>query len=80
MLTRMSILVLLTIVSGLVLLSRGDLVIFIASIFVGVLILIWSILMVECISKVSVENRVNHLLRWIHFNVSGFQIFKVNVY
>ena len=50
----------LTSVSVLVLLSRGDFMIFLAGVFVDVLALIWSILMVEFISKVSVDNRVNH--------------------
>ena len=44
--------------------------------FVCVLTLIFSILTVECISKVSVDNRVNNWLRWIHVNVSGIQSFK----
>ena len=59
-LTRMSVLMFLTSVSVLVLLYRGDLMILLAGIFVGVLMLIWSILMVEFISKVSVDKRVNH--------------------
>ena len=66
----------LTSVYVLVLLSRGDLMILLDGIFVGVLTLIWSFLMVECITKVLVENRFNNLLRWIHVNVSGFQSFK----
>ena len=60
LLTRISMLVFLTSVSVLVLLSRGDFMILMAGIFVGVLTLIWSIMIVECISKFSVENRVNH--------------------
>ena len=31
-------------------------------IFFGVLTLIWSILMAECISKVTVDNGLNHLM------------------
>ena len=37
--------------------------------FVGVLKLIWSILMVEFISKVPVDNGFNNLMGWIHVNV-----------
>ena len=66
----------LTSISVLVMLSRGDFMIFLAGISVGVLTLIWYILMVEFISKISVDNRFNHLLIWIHANVSGLQIFK----
>ena len=66
----------LTSVYVLVLLSRGDLMILLDGIFVGVLTLIWSFLMVECITKVFVENTFNNLLRWIHVNVSGLQSFK----
>ena len=46
--------------SVLVLLSRDYLMIFLAGIFVGMLTFIFSIMMVECISKVSVDNRFNH--------------------
>ena len=60
MLTRMSIMMLLAIVYVLILFSSDDVMIFLSGIFVGVLILIWSILMVECIAKVLVENWVNH--------------------
>ena len=80
LLTMMSMLLLLTSMSVLVLFSRGDLIIFLAGSFVGVLSLIWSILMVECISKVSVDNRVNHWFIWIHVNISGFQGFKYKFY
>ena len=47
-------------VSVLILLYSGALIIFLAGIFVGVLTLIWSILMVEFISKVPVDNVVNN--------------------
>ena len=59
-LTSMSMLMFLTSVSVLVLLSSGTVMIFMDGIFVGVLTFIWSIVMVECIYKVSVDNRVNH--------------------
>ena len=60
LLTRMSMLILLTIVSVMILLSSGILMILLAGIFVCVLTLIWSILMVEYISKVPIENGVNN--------------------
>ena len=60
LLTMMSMLLLLTSMSVLVLFSRGDLIIFLAGSFVGVLSLIWSILMVECISKVHIDNCFNN--------------------
>ena len=66
----------LTSISVLVMLSRGDFMIFLAGISVGVLTLIWYILMVEFISKISIDNRFNYLLMWIHANVSGLHIFK----
>ena len=53
-------LVLFTSVDMLVLLSNGAVMIFMDGIFVGVLTLIWSILMVECISKVPVDNGINN--------------------
>ena len=42
------------------LLSSGDVMILLAGIFVVVLTLIWYIMMVECIYKVTVDNGVNH--------------------
>ena len=45
-----------------------------------VLALIWFVMVVKGIVKVSVENRVNNLLIWIHVNISGFQGFKDNFY
>ena len=60
LLTRMSMMILLTSVSVLILLSIGTVTILLAGIFVGVLTFIWSILVVECISKAPVENRFNN--------------------
>ena len=60
LLTRMSMLMFLTSVYVLVLLYSGSMVILLAGIFGSVLTLIWSILMVEYISKVPVDNRVNN--------------------
>ena len=60
LLTRMSMLMLLISVSVMVLLSSGAVMILLAGIFVGGLTLIWSILMVEYIYKVPVDNRVNY--------------------
>ena len=57
---RISMMILLTSFFVLVLLSSGDVMIFLAWIFVGVLTLICSILVVECIYKVPVDKRVNH--------------------
>ena len=47
--TKMCMLMLLSSVSVMILLACGAVIIFMAGIFVGVLTLIWSILMVECI-------------------------------
>ena len=60
LLTMMSMLMLLTSVSVLILLSSGSVMIFIIGIFVVVLKLMWSILMVEFISKVHVDIIFNH--------------------
>ena len=54
------VLVLLASVSVLTLLSSVALLVMLTVIFFGVLTLIWSIMMVECISKVTVENWFNH--------------------
>ena len=59
-LTIMFMIILLARVSVLILLSSGAVIIFMAGIFVCVLMLIWSILMVEYISKVTVDNGFNH--------------------
>ena len=53
-------LMLLASVSVLLLLYSGAAMIFLNDIFVGVLTLIWSILVAEFISKVPVENGLNH--------------------
>ena len=53
-------LVLFTSFDMLILLSSGDVVILLTGIFVGFLRLFWSILMVECISKVPVDNGINN--------------------
>ena len=60
LLTRISMLILLDSVYVLILLSSGDVLVFLNVIFVGVLKLIWSILMVECIQKVFVDNGFNN--------------------
>ena len=60
LLTSIYMLMLLTSFSVLLLLYRGNLIIFLAGILVGFLTLIWSIMIVECISKFSTDNRVNH--------------------
>ena len=60
LLTVMSMLMLLASVSILILLSSDAVIIFLDGIFVCVLMLIWSILMVEYISKVPVDNGFNH--------------------
>ena len=44
----------------LILLSSGDVLLFLTDIYVGLLMLVWSILMVECISKVPVESGFNN--------------------
>ena len=53
-------LMLLASVSVLILFSGGALLVFLTGIFAGVFTLIWSILMVEFISKVHVYNGFNH--------------------
>ena len=69
LLTRISMLMLLAIVSVLILLYSGDVLVFLTGVFAGVLTLIWSILMAKCIPKFSVDNGFNHLMGWIHVNV-----------
>ena len=54
LLTRISMLMLLVVVSMMILLYSGTVLVLLNGIFVGVLTLICSILMVECISKVPV--------------------------
>ena len=58
------------------LLSSGDVMILLAGIFVVVLTLIWYIMMVECIYKVTVDNGVNHWMVWIHVNFNCIDSFK----
>ena len=53
-------LILLASVSVLILLSSGAVLVFLTEIFVGVLTLMWSIHMVESISKVPVDNGSNN--------------------
>ena len=60
LLTRISMLMFLSSVSVLIMLSIFVVMIFLTDIFVGVLTLIWSIFMVEFISKVPVDNIFNH--------------------
>ena len=60
LLTRISVLMLPVSVSVLIMLSIVVVMIFLTDIFVGVLTLIWSIFMVEFISKVPVDNIFNH--------------------
>ena len=69
LLTRIYMLMLLASFSMLILLSSGAVLEFLNDIFVGVFTLIWSILMVECISKAPVDNGFNNLMVWIHVNV-----------
>ena len=58
--TSISVLMLLISVYVLVLMSSVDVLVLMTGIFVGVLTLIWSILMLECISKVPVDNGINN--------------------
>ena len=58
-------LMLLTGVYVLILLYSGAVMIFLTSVFVGVLTLIWSIIMVEFISKVTFE--MSSLIEWVGF-------------
>ena len=55
-----SMLVLLASVSVMILLSSIAIVVLLTGIFIGVLTLIWSILIVKCISKVPVNNGFNN--------------------
>ena len=76
LLTIISVLRLFISVSVLVMLSRVAVLVLMTGIFVGVLTLIWSILMLECISKVPVDNGFNNLMIWIHVYVCCFYSFK----
>ena len=69
LLTRISMLKFLASAYVLILLSSGGVLVFLTVFFVGVLKLIWYILIVECISKVPVDNGFNHLMVWVNVNV-----------
>ena len=60
LLTSISMLILLASVSVLIMLSSDAVLVLLTGIFAGVLMLIWCFLMVECISKVPVENGFNN--------------------
>ena len=67
LLTSVSLLIMLTSVSVLVLLTS----VYVMVILTGVLVymcvtLIWSILMLEFIAKITVDNGLNHLMGWSH--------------
>ena len=49
--------------------SSGAVMIFLAGAFVVFFTIIWSILMVEFMFKVTVDNGVNHWMVWINSNV-----------
>ena len=69
LLTRISVLMLLVSVYVMILLFSVAVLVLLNGIFFGVLTLIWSILMAECISKVPVDNGFNHWMGWIHIKV-----------
>ena len=69
LLTRIFVFMLLVGVSVLILFYSVAVLVLLNGIFVGVLTLIWSILMVGCISKVPVDNGFNNLMVWINVNV-----------
>ena len=69
LLTSISVLMLLASASVLVLLSSVAVLVLINGIFVGVLRIILSILTLECISKVPVDNGFNNCMGWIHVYV-----------
>ena len=60
LLNSIPVLILFTSVSLLVLLSSFFVLVLFTGVFVGVFTLIWSILMLEYISKITVDNRLNH--------------------
>ena len=64
MLTNSSVLILLTSFSALVMLSSVSVLVQLNGVFLGGLTLIWSIMMLECISKIPVDYGYNHLMRW----------------
>ena len=55
-----SVMILLTSVSLLVLLTSVSVLLLFTGIFLGLLMLIWSILMLKCIAKIPVYNGLNH--------------------
>ena len=68
LLTRIYMLMLLASVSLLILLSSCAVLVLLTENVVGVLMLIWSIMMVEFISKIPVDNGFNNLMGWIRVN------------
>ena len=64
------------VVSGLILLTSVSLLVLLNCVFVDVLMLIWSILMLKCISKIIVGNGFNHLMGWCHIYVCCLWGFK----
>ena len=54
------------IVSELILLASVSMLVLLDSVFVGVSTLIWSIMVLECISKIIVDNGFNHWMGWCH--------------
>ena len=77
LLSSIPVLILMTSVSVLVLLSSIYVLVLFTAVFVGVLTLIWSILMLESISKISVDNGSNHWMGFIHICVWCLYSFKV---
>ena len=73
LLNMISVFMLFASVSVLIIIYSVAVLVLLTGIFVGVLTLIWSILMVECISKFPVDNWVNHLMVWMHIYVCCFQ-------
>ena len=59
-----------------ILMSSVAVLVLLTGIFVGVLTLIWSIQMAQCISKVPIDNGFNNLMVWIYVYVYCFYIFK----
>ena len=76
LLTIISVLMLLESFYVLIVLSSVSVVVLQTGIFVGVLMLIWSILMVECISKVLINNEFYHRMGCINVNVCCSYSFK----
>ena len=74
--TRISVLVLLASVSVMIILSIVAVLVKLTGIFVVMFTLIWYILIVECISKVPMDNGFNHLMVRIHVNIQFLQSVK----